>query len=108
MIELEDVNGNMVPIYLYNGDQLPVPRYYWKILHDTEAGSGVAIVGINNPHLDTVSEDMLPCPPLADHPLLTMSDPTNIVKGYMLACKVEDLAKALPEVPDLPPMDLLS
>ena len=27
VIELADVNGEMVPIYLYNRDQLPVPRF---------------------------------------------------------------------------------
>ena len=36
-----------------------------------------------------------------------MDDPDNIVDGFMFACRVEDLAAALPEVPDLPPMDLL-
>ena len=27
VIELKDVRGDMVPIYLYNRDQLPVPRF---------------------------------------------------------------------------------
>ena len=65
--QLEDVNGEMVDIYLYNGDMLPVPRFiiinheyhhyqhrhhliarfYWKIIIDPAAGSGVAIVGVN-------------------------------------------------------------
>ena len=26
-MELADINGNMVDIYLYGGNQLPVPRY---------------------------------------------------------------------------------
>ena len=75
MIELKDVRGDLVPIYLYNRDQLPVPRfvqllinltaffsnysllarYYWKILHDPVKGEGVAIIGINNPHLEVRS-----------------------------------------------------
>ena len=32
--------------------QLPVPRFYWRVLHDPVAGLGVAIVGVNNPHLE--------------------------------------------------------
>ena len=51
VIELEDVHGDSVAIYLYEGDKLPVPRYYWRVLHDPQAGLGVAVVGINNPHL---------------------------------------------------------
>ena len=73
----------------------------------TKSCSGVAIVGINNPHLTSVPSSMVVCPPLEDHPLLTMSDPHNILNGYMYACRVEDLASAFTEVPDLPPMDLL-
>ena len=108
MIELKDVDGKMVPIYLYNKSQVPVPRYYWKILHDPVSESGVGVVGINNPHLDSVSDDMILCPPVTDHPLLTMDDPDNIVDGFMFVCTVEDLAKAVPEVPDLPTMSLLT
>ena len=51
VIELADVRGEGVPIYLYPGDKLPVPRYYWRVLHDPEAGLGVAVLGLNNPHL---------------------------------------------------------
>jgi len=108
VIELEDINGDMVPIYLYDGDKLPVPRYYWKILYDPASETGVAIIGINNPHLETVPDEMIVCPALESHPLLTMSQPENIVNGYMWACNVKDLANALPEVPDLPDMGLLS
>ena len=44
-------------VYLHNMfytllSQLPVPRFYWRVLHDPVAGLGVAIVGVNNPHLE--------------------------------------------------------
>lgn len=107
VLELRDVQDRLVPIFLYNGDQLPVPRYYWKILHDPAGGAGVAVVGINNPHLTSVPASMIICPALASHPLLAMSEPHNIKSGYMFACRVEDLAAAVPEVPQLPPMTLL-
>jgi len=109
VIELKDVRGDMVPIYLYNRDQLPVPRYYWKILHDPVNARGVAVIGINNPHLEEepTEPELIPCPPLASHPLLAMSEPHNIKYGYMFACRVEDWASAAPEVPQLPAMSLL-
>ena len=50
---------------------------------------------------------LIPCPPLASHPLLAMSEPHNIKYGYMFACRVEDWASAVQEVPQLPAMDLL-
>ena len=50
---------------------------------------------------------MIVCPPLPDHPLLTMDDPDNIVDSFIFACRVEELAAALTEIPDLQPMGLL-
>ena len=49
--QLEDTAGNMVDIYLYDQDRLPVPRFYWKIIHDPLNAAGVAVVGVNNIHL---------------------------------------------------------
>ena len=35
--------------------RLPVPRYYWKILFSPSQKAGVAVVGVNNPHLKVVT-----------------------------------------------------
>jgi hypothetical protein len=106
--QLEDINGNMVDIYLYNGDRLAVPRFYWKIVYDPVANAGVALIGVNNPHLAAIPEDYRLCPALSDHPLLGgVSQPENIERGVVWACAVADFAKVVPEVPDLPPMDIL-
>jgi len=106
--QLEDVNGNLVNIFLYDGNKLPIPRFYWKILHDPMSNSGVAVVGVNNPHLESIPEDYIICPPLENHPILaSVYHPEDIQKGYMWACRVEDLVKAVPEVPQFPAMDLL-
>jgi len=108
VIQLKDVNDELVEIYLYDGDKLPVPRYYWKILYDPIGAAGVAVIGINNPHLEVVPDEFIVCPPITQHPILdSVSDPTNISKGFIWACRVEDLAAALPEIPELPPMELL-
>ena len=78
VMELKDVTDTLVPVFLYNRDQLPVPRYYWKVLHDPLGGAGVAVVGINNPHLDSVTDTDILCPALPSHPLLNMTEPHNI------------------------------
>ena len=62
--QLPDVNGDLVDIFLYSGSRLPVPRFYWKILHDPQAGAGVAVVGVNNPHLSSLPSDYTICPPV--------------------------------------------
>jgi len=107
ILELPDVNGVLVPILLHQG-RLPVPRYFWKVLHDPMANSGVALVGLNNPHSKEVDPALLPCPALASHPLVDTVDlPQDVVRGYVWACRVEDLAANVPEVPELPKLILL-
>jgi len=106
--ELEDVDGEMVDIFLYDGDKLPVPRYYWKILYDPIANTGVAVVGVNNPHLKAIPPNYIICPSVESHPILdNIHQPENIVRGFIWACKVEDLAASVPNVPNLPEMELL-
>jgi hypothetical protein len=36
-----------------------------------------------------------------------VKEPENIERGVSWACAVEDLARAVPEVPEFPPMDIL-
>jgi len=107
-MELEDVNGNMVSIYLHNGNQLPVPRFFWKIIYDPVGNKGVAAIGVNNPHVKEITAEYILCPPLDNPTILDrVNQPETIERGYIYACRVEDLADAVAEVPELPPMQLL-
>jgi len=113
VLQLHHVNGALVDIFLYDGlpdspSGLPVPMYFWKILYDPETGAGVALIGLNNPHWQGDPASFQVCPPLLDHPLITsISDPTDVKKGAMWACRVEDLSAVFPEIPPLPPLTLL-
>ena len=162
VIQLADIHDNMVDIYLYNRDQLPVPRWVplfpvgirvistqifledplrpfgwlrcgsdWdqqpssqgQHREEPQEGSGrssttsyiqcrsrkqifwaiSAADGSDKSKIgcweilsiqctvappQAVSEDMVVCPPLASHSLITgLSDPEDIKKGYMWACR---------------------
>lgn len=109
VMKLADVNGNMVEIYLHNKNQLPVPRFFWKIIYDPIGNAGVAVVGVNNPHVQEINETYQLCPALDNPTILDrVSQPENIERGYIYACRVEDLSAAVPEVPELPAMQLLN
>ena len=102
--QLADVNGDKVDIYLYtkNGArQLPVPRFYWKVIADFYNGAGVAIIGVNNPHITENEIDHYRiCNPLKDHPIMKgISQPDNITKGVVYACNVSDALKVIDEIP---------
>jgi len=108
VMALEDVNGSMVEIYLHNRNKLPVPRFYWKIIYDPIANAGVAVVGLNNPHVKEITDEYKICPALLNPSILAkVYHPEDISKGFMYACRVEDLMAAVPEVPELPSMQLL-
>lgn len=98
----------MVDIFLYLPDRLPVPKFYWKIVFDPDQGAGVAVIGVNNIHLKNLPSDYILCPPIPEHPILeNVYYPDSLSRGVIWACRVEDLAAAVPNVPDLPPMELL-
>ena len=114
LCQLLDVDGNYVDIYLYAEDgaqQLPVPKFYWKVIVDTSKDAGVAIIGVNNPHItEDEIEDYKICNPLTDHPIMEgISEPDSIKKGVIYACEVGDAADAIDEIPnELANLDLLS
>jgi len=52
VMELDDINGNKVPIYLHSEDnRLKVPKFFWKLVVDEATGAAAAAVGVNNVHL---------------------------------------------------------
>ncbi|XP_023321392.1 uncharacterized protein LOC111696065 [Eurytemora carolleeae] len=108
ILELADVKGDMVDIYIYDGNRLPVPKFYWKIVLDPLQETGVAVIGVNNPHLTELPASYILCPPLDNPTILEgVKEPENLYKGYIYACRVEELAKVVEEIPSLPKVDLL-
>lgn len=102
---LIDVNGNKQDIYLYaheNGARaIPVPRFFWKVLHDRTSGSGLAFVGLNEPYAQNVTNDMYLCPDISNEELDYWIgwDPLNIEKGVSYLCMVQELSRVVPDVP---------
>ena len=106
ILKLLDINDNPTEIWLSGGQEdkrLPVPTYFWKIVYEPETQLGVALIGVNNPHLDpeeVVSHKI--CPEISDHPLiLELSEPDSIIKGICYACSVPDAQKFITDMPQL-------
>lgn len=106
ILELLDIKNNPAEIWL-SGSQgskrIPVPKFFWKVLYEPETQLGVALIGINNPHL--APEDVAVhkiCPEISDHPLiLELPEPGNIIKGVCYACSVPDAQKYILDMPKL-------
>lgn len=84
---------------------LPVPRLYYRVLIDNQNRSrGLALVGVNNPHatLSEIEDSYIICPPVDVHHvslLLRWLQAEDLKKGYLYACRVADLAKAVGHLP---------
>lgn len=101
---LADVNGVQQPIYLAfdenNNGLIPVPKYYWMLVHDTAADVATAVLGINNPHNRVTPEDVL-CPSVCDQVPWVDWSLTDVVKGYTFCCTAAELHKAIDYAPNL-------
>ncbi|KAK2719766.1 uncharacterized protein LOC136037122 [Artemia franciscana] len=109
--QLADENDADKDIHLYIDAAeplLPVPRLFWKILHDEVENTAVAFVGINNPHLQAIPDDYIICNSVCDQISFVTWDITDILKGYTYCCTTQELKSAIPLVPELGNVGLLT
>lgn len=105
VMTLADINGVQQPIYLAfdenNNGLIPVPKYYWKLIHDTAANTATAVLGINNPHIGQVLPEDIICPDVCSQvPWVTWAV-TDIYKGYTFCCTAAELHRAIDFAPNL-------
>jgi hypothetical protein len=103
---LADINNVQQPIYLVldenNNGLIPVPKYYWKLIHDSISSTATAVIGINNPYLNPEEEEDIICPNVCDQvPWVNKatSSLTDITRGYTFCCTTADLHKAIRYAP---------
>ena len=108
IVTLADINGVQQEIYLAFDENknglIPAPLYYWKLIHDTASNTATAVIGINNPWLDPVPAEAVFCPDVCQQiPWVTssISQLTNINKGYTFCCTAAELKKVVNFAPDL-------
>lgn len=109
VLQLNDINNNIVEIYLgLSEDQkvVPAPAVTWKVIHDEARQQAVAVVGVNNPHLTTAPTRL--CDDLCDRLTWINFDISDLVHGFTYCCTVDDLRQAVPHVPDLGDVELLT
>eukprot|EP00095_Tigriopus_kingsejongensis_P006847 maker-scaffold176_size284796-snap-gene-0.14 protein:Tk06847 transcript:maker-scaffold176_size284796-snap-gene-0.14-mRNA-1 annotation:"duplex-specific nuclease" len=80
-------------------DYLPVPKYFWKVVHNPQTNHAIAFVGMNDAHLDFTPSRI--CSNVCDEVPRADWDMDNLDSGYMYCCKVKDLRDTVDYVPDL-------
>ena len=111
ILTLADTKGAQKPIFLAfdanNNGLVPVPKYFWKIVHNPVSNRAVAFVGINNPHLTTVPPTDVICPDICHEIPWVKWNRQSVQSGYMFCCTVAELNRAVPFCPKLGKLDLL-
>jgi hypothetical protein len=101
--QLKDTSNVFREIFLYvsgSTKTIPVPKLYYKILHNRAANSGIVLIGVNNPHitLDEIKKNYIVCTDVSNQVNYISWQKDNIERGYSYACAVNDFLKAVPHV----------
>nr|XP_016997001.2 uncharacterized protein LOC108057311 [Drosophila takahashii] len=90
-----------------NNGVLAVPQLFYRVLiDDGHPTRGIALLGVNNPHatLAQIHESYIICDPVEEQVewlgwMHKSNAKGNLKKGYLYACSVADLARAVGELP---------
>lgn len=105
VLHLTDNNNESQPIYLAydkeNNGLLPVPKYFWKVVHNPVDNTAIALITINNPHMTLVKKEDIFCPDVCNQVLWIYWDVSNIRNGYTFCCAVRDFSRVVLYSPQL-------
>ncbi|XP_018306713.1 uncharacterized protein [Mycetomoellerius zeteki] len=105
---MEDIHNKQQPVYLHaEGAVMSAPKFYWKVIYDPLSKHGTAFVGLNDPFITLVTDDVYLCTDISERIKWLDWRPRNITLGISYACSVADLRKAVPVVPLLDVIDIL-
>nr|AQM58352.1 venom nuclease-like protein 1 [Pristhesancus plagipennis] len=96
--KMKDSEGNLKEIYLHANSKIPVPEYYWKLLHNPKDDSCMGFITTNNPYLDESPNHK--CKDVCSNygwPVMQK----DLFKGYVYCCEYSTMKKAIPELPDV-------
>lgn len=99
ILELPNAENKLVEITLQRR-KLPVPKYIWKIMYDTEDKKAIAFIVLNNPFADVYDNPEF-CKNICNIYDWGKSQWQNFTKGYVFCCEVKDLRKVIRTVPNI-------
>lgn len=89
--------------------QIPMPMLYYKILINQADQSGIVFIGVNNIFLtlDEINRDYIICTDIGDSVNYINWRKTDISRGYMYACDVNEFLQRVPHIQGLVANSLL-
>jgi hypothetical protein len=80
--------------------QIPLPKFFYKILIDAKSMSGVVFVCANNIHItiDEIRRDYIICRDMSDEIKYIKWRRKDIKRGYCYACYVDEFLDKVPHL----------
>lgn len=88
-------SGDLVPLYLSETDQIQVPEYLWKIVHNPHTNAAIVFITINNPYARRSDVQPL-CPDVCNEGGVTFTQSAR--RGFTYCCTYSDFARQLSPV----------
>ncbi|KAM0734737.1 hypothetical protein ACS0PU_011556 [Formica fusca] len=105
---MEDIRGKQQPVHLHaEGAIVSAPKFYWKVIYDPLSKRGTAFVGLNDPFIKSVTDDIYLCTDISEKIKWLDWKPRDITAGISYACSIADLRKAVLVVPVLDVIGIL-
>lgn len=99
ILSLPDVNGDMKEVFLDSRKLIPVPLFYWKLVHDPSLNQAIVFIGVNSPQqFPIIPSNYLLCPDICAtfHWHFLFKDVAK--KGFLYCCSYQEFQKAVPWV----------
>lgn len=111
VVTYKDIRGEDQEIHLSacnNARRVPVPKVYYKVVIDVRNRAGIAFIGVNNPYvaLPEILRDYTYCRNVMDR-VTYIPWSRHLRMGHLYACSVNEFARAIGDLPQLPPTDRL-
>lgn len=121
ILKLPDINNNYQELYLsidnddnnddydnQNGNnhnnyyQIPVPKFYYRVVIDRATKNGIVLIGVNNPFatIQEIENDYILCNDISDKINWINWKKDYIPNGYSYACEVNEFLQIVNHLPD--------
>ena len=97
ILVLPDADGHPQEVYLDRRKLIPVPLYFWKIVHDDVDNAAVVFVGINSPEeTDDLPAEYQLCPDICESAKWNFPQKGSSDRGFLYCCSYQSFKKSIP------------
>lgn len=99
VLNLPDSKGKQQALY-FDGQKLPIPEFFFKVVYDSQSKNGIGFVTSNNPYLKSANNVKELCKDVGCAQYQWSIDRANEpAKGVTYCCDVNDMRKTINYIP---------